>query len=76
MHSKVSVTDVWVDSVSLVIVIFELLSINKSSNLSYLYEETKNSEAIFMVECVHNVGIFSIVANKVQLSKEKITEQR
>ena len=34
-------------------------------NLSYLYEETKNSEAIFVVECVHNVGIFSIVAYKV-----------
>ena len=36
-------------------------------NLSYLYEETKNSEAIFVVECVHNAGIFSIVAYKVQL---------
>ena len=36
-------------------------------NLSYLYEDTKNSKAIFMVECVQNVGIFSIVANKVQL---------
>ena len=36
-------------------------------NLSYLYEDAKNSEAIFMVECVQNVGIFSIVANKVKL---------
>ena len=36
---------------------------------SYLYKETKNSETIFVVECLHNVGIFSIVANKVQLLK-------
>ena len=54
--------------------VLELLSINKSFNPSYLYEEAKNSEAVFMVECVHNVGIFSIVANKVQLSKEKKQE--
>ena len=50
--------------------VYELLSIDKCFNPSYLYEDTKNSEAIFMVECVENVGIFSIVANKVQLSKK------
>ena len=49
--------------------VFELFSISKPFILSYLYEETKNSEAVCMVECVHNVGIFSIVAYKVQLLK-------
>ena len=41
----------------------------KTFNPSYLYKETKNSEAILVVECVHQIDIFSIVANKVQLSK-------
>ena len=56
------------------VIFFQLLSIIKPFDLSYLYKETKNSEAIFMVECVHNAGIFSIVAYKVQLPKRK-TEQ-
>ena len=51
--------------VMLALVFFELFSINEHFDLSYLYEETKNSEAIFMVECFHNAGIFSIVAYKV-----------
>ena len=61
---------------SILVVLVELCSINKPFNLSYLYKETKNSEAVFMVKCFHNVGIFSIVAYKVQLSKRKTERQQ
>ena len=44
---------------------------SKPLNPRYLYKDTKNSEAIFVVKCVQNIGIFRIVANKVQLSRTK-----
>ena len=36
-------------------------------NLLYLNKETKNSETIFVINCLGDVSIFGVVAHQVQL---------